>query len=221
MRIQELAHTQSMTTLIRPRLGGDARLVVGNIDIGGALVRTDIEVHLDAAGASTEMFGLAMAGAGRHIDNHVCADHSAPDTRSRQTYRSIVDNGGRVVFNGKVVVRPDAQRIDADQRSDNLLLAKNAEVDTKPELEIYADDVRCSHGATVGELDESELFYLQSRGIPAETARELLTFGFANRVLADIRDEALRRHIGGRISSIFGSSLTMGDALLMATEASS
>ena len=147
-----------------------------------------------------------MAGEGQHIDNHIRIDHTAPRTVSRETFRGIIGDRGRGVFNGKVVVHRDAQKIDATQSSDNLLLSDRAEIDTKPELEIYADDVKCSHGATVGQLDEDQLFYLRSRGMDDETARGLLTFAFANDILQrfdvpELRERVIRRvlnHLPGR-----------------------
>jgi Fe-S cluster assembly protein SufD len=177
-------------------------------------VRSDVEVALCGSGSRVDLFGLATAIAGQHIDNHVCADHLSPASLSTQTYRSIVDDGGRIVFNGKVIVRPDSQGIDAHQRSDNLLLSRNGEIDTKPELEIYADDVRCSHGATIGELDENELFYLRSRGIPADAARRLLTFAFANRILTRISNPDLRGYLATRISGVLTDALPMPDELI-------
>ncbi len=121
--------------------------------------------------------------------------HAAPETRSDEAFRGIIGDRGRGVFNGKVVVRPKAQRIDARQSNDNLLLGAHAEIDTKPELEIYADDVKCSHGATVGELDPDHLFYLRSRGIDADSARQLLTTAFAASVLERVRDEPWRARL--------------------------
>jgi Fe-S cluster assembly protein SufD len=133
-----------------------------------------------------------LAAAGQHVDDHTLIDHLAPDTRSDEAFRGVIGRRGRGVFNGKVVVHRGAQRIDARQSNDNLLLSDQAEIDTKPELEIYADDVKCSHGSTVGELDAEHLFYLRSRGLDETTAREILTVAFASAVLERVAMPALR-----------------------------
>jgi Fe-S cluster assembly protein SufD len=140
----------------------------------------------------TSVYGLALTRAKQHCDMRIDVDHQAPYTTSRQEYRAIADDASRSVFNGKVTVQPDAQHIDAQQRNDNLLLSAKAEIDTKPELEIYADQVICSHGATVGELSDEHLFYLRSRGIDGETARSILTTAFANTILDRISLENFR-----------------------------
>jgi Fe-S cluster assembly protein SufD len=191
-RLQEYGPAFLETSLLAAELGKDAKLEAGYIDAGGRLVRNDIDVRLLAPGAEVSLFGVFVAGRGSHIDNHTKIEHVAPHTRSDEVFRGIADAGGRGVFNGKVIVHPGAQRTDARQSSDNLLLADGAEIDTKPELEIYADDVKCSHGATVGELDAEQLFYLRARGIDEPAARALLTFAFANTVLARVEPAELR-----------------------------
>jgi len=154
-----------------------------SISLGGVLVRNDIDVVLAGRGAHVGLNGLYMAGGQQHIDNHTRVDHSMPDTSSEESYRGVLDGRAHAVFNGKVVVHKDAQLADAQQSNANLLLSDDAEIDTKPELEIYADDVKCSHGATVGQLDDDMLFYLRSRAIDEHTARSLLTFAFAGEVI--------------------------------------
>ena len=154
-------------------MADDAKIELGYIDLGGKLVRNDVQVNLAKPGAHCDLFGVFMAGEGQHVDNHIRVDHTAPRTISRETFRGIIGDRGRGVFNGKVVVHKDAQQIDATQSSDNLLLSDRGEINTKPELEIYADDVKCSHGATVGQLDEDQLFYMRSRGVDEATARGL------------------------------------------------
>lgn len=199
-RLQEHAPTQHHTSLLRASLAQDAALEAGYIDLGGQLVRNDIDVALSARGARAELYGLSLASAGQHSDNHVRIDHSAPDTASRASFRTIVGEHGHGVFNGKVIVRPGAQNIDAEQNSDNLLLSDRAEIDTKPELEIYSDAVKCSHGATIGELDEEQLFYLRSRGIDESTARGLLMFAFANVTLRRFPLQSLRERAALRVA---------------------
>lgn len=198
--LQEHRRKQAHTELLQVDLGRDAQFEGGFIDVGGQLTRRDLDIRLIETGASASLSGVFLALDGNHVDNHISVDHIAAESRSRELFRGIAGGGGRGVFNGKVLVRPNAQRIAAHQRNDNLLLDATAEIDTKPELEIYADDVKCSHGATVGELDEQHLFYLQSRGIDAQAARALLTFAFANNVLDEIDNETLRRALSVRVA---------------------
>ncbi|MDH3693398.1 MAG: SufD family Fe-S cluster assembly protein, partial [Gammaproteobacteria bacterium] len=134
------------------------------------------------------------------IDNHTYVDHAVANCTSKEYYKGILDGRSRAVFHGRVLVRQDAQQTDAEQNNQNLLLSKNAEVDTKPQLEIYADDVKCSHGATVGQLDNDAVFYLRSRGIAVEQARDLLTYAFANEVLSRIEIEPVRRSLEHTLS---------------------
>jgi Fe-S cluster assembly protein SufD len=208
-RLQAHRTRQFHTSLLRARLGRDSRLTAGYVDHGGKLVRNDIDVTLAEPGAHADVFGVVLAGGDQHIDNHVRVDHIAPRTTSIETFRAIVGDHAHGVFSGKVVVRPGAQRIDARQNSDNLLLSDKAEINTKPELEIYADDVKCSHGATVGELDEGQLFYLCSRGIGADEARKLLTFAFAQVILERIEPPQLRERAGKAISEQLPNAFDM------------
>lgn len=164
----------------------DSRLESNSVSLGGSLVRNDIHGQLAAEGAEIIMNGLYMTNGRQHVDNHTRVDHLKPNTHSSENYRGVLNDRSRAVFNGKVVVHPQAQKIEAYQNNANLLLSDDAEIDTKPELEIYADDVKCSHGATVGQLDENMLFYLRSRAIDEETARSLLTYAFADEVLSNI-----------------------------------
>lgn len=190
-RLQAHGDAQNHTALHRARLSQKAKLTAGNVELGGKLVRNEFEIALDGPEAEARVFGLAVARDAQHCDTRIAVDHRAERTLSRQDYRAIVADTSRSVFNGKVVVRETAQHIDARQRNDNLLLSSKAEVDTKPELEIYADQVICSHGATIGELDEAQLFYLRARGIDAETARAMLTAGFADTILRRIEHNEL------------------------------
>jgi len=202
-RFQRHAEGHAHTSLLTAELAADASLTVGYFDLGGRLVRNDVHIDLRGVGARTELIGLFLAGAGQHVDDHTTIRHAAGETRSRETFRGIVGNRGRGVFNGKVIVEPKCQRIDAEQRNDNLLLGEQAEIDTKPELEIYANDVKCSHGTTVGELDAEQLFYLRARGLDAAEARRMLTTAFATTVIEHIRDADLRsqalEHVTARL----------------------
>ena len=170
----------------------DSRLVSHAFALGGALARNEIDVRLAARGAQAVLSGLYVAGERQHLDNHTRIDHEQPHTTSAEHYRGVLTGRARAVFNGKVVVHKDAQKSDARQVNANLLLSDDAEVDTKPELEIYANDVKCSHGATVGQLDENMLFYLRSRAIDEETARSLLTYAFADDVIRRITLQPVR-----------------------------
>jgi Fe-S cluster assembly protein SufD len=173
----------------------DSRFYSHSISLGGKLARNDINVKLQGPGAQVILNGLYLAGGTQHIDNHTRIDHLSPHTSSKENYRGVLSGRARGVFNGKVIVHKDAQKTDAHQSNANLLLSSEAEVDTKPELEIYADDVKCSHGATVGQLDENMLFYLQSRAIPEDLAHSLLTFAFAEDVISRIQLAPVRRRL--------------------------
>ena len=194
-RLQEHAEEHFHTELLDVRLTRDATARLGYVDLGGRLARNDLRVRLAEPGASCDISGVFLATRGQHVDNHTRIDHIAPHTASNEAFRGIVGERGRGVFNGKVVVHAGAQGTDARQSSDNLLLSERGEVDTKPELEIYTDDVKCAHGATVGELDAEQLFYLRSRGMDEETARGLLVFAFANDLLRRIELPELRRRV--------------------------
>jgi len=167
-------------------VGAGARLTVRDAQLGAALARLDLNVALAGRGAEAELTGLFVADGARHLDTHVHIAHRAVETRSLQDYRGVAANRGRAVFNGKSVVHEGAQKSNARQSSRNLLLTPGAEIDTKPELEIYADDVQCSHGATTGQLDPAAMFYLRSRGLAESEARSALTRAFAGAVLSRI-----------------------------------
>jgi Fe-S cluster assembly protein SufD len=169
---------------IEATVGQRAVLTVHDAELGGSISRLDLHARLAAPGATAELNGLFLADGARHLDAHVRVDHLAPHTSSLVDYRGVAASRGRAVFNGKAVVHEDAQKSDARQVSRNLLLSPGAEIDTKPELEIYADDVKCSHGATTGQLDPAALFYLRSRGLDESEARSALTRAFAAAILS-------------------------------------
>jgi Fe-S cluster assembly protein SufD len=199
LRVQEHGSRRVHTSLLAVELAAHASASLGFVDLGGRLVRNDVEVKLREPGAAVELFGLLLAAEGQHVDDHTRIDHLAPDTRSDETFRGVIGRRGRGVFNGKVVVHPGAHGIDARQSNDNLLLSDQAEIDTKPELEIYSDDVKCAHGSTVGELDAEHLFYLRSRGVDEAQAREILTVAFAATVLERIAAPNLRDRITDKV----------------------
>jgi len=160
--------------------------------LGGALVRHDINVALHGEGGENTLNGLFMATDQQHIDNHTRIDHVMPHCTSRELYKGILAGKGRGVFHGKIVVHKDAQQTDAMQTKKNLLLSQDASIDTKPQLEIFNNDVKCSHGSTIGRLDENSLFYLRTRGLGEEDARSLLTYAFASELVNRISLEPLR-----------------------------
>ena len=180
---------------VEARVAAGGRLGSNAVQLGGRLVRYGIDVSLEGIGATVVLNGLYVARGRQHVDFHTRVDHREPGGTSEQVYKGLLDGHGRGVFNGRVLVHRDAQQSDASQSNHNLLLSPDAEIDTKPQLEIFADDVKCSHGATVGQLDESAIHYVRSRGLGEEAARALLTFGFAEDVLARMGEPAVRRHV--------------------------
>ena len=181
----ETAASQSVAR-VEARVGRDATFNAYSLTLGGTLNRIDTHVTLAEPGAQTMLGGTFLAAAGEHVDHHTAIHHAAGHTFSDEDYRGIIGRAGRGVFNGKVIVGVDAQRIRSAQSNDNLLLDDSARIDTKPELQIYADDVACSHGATVGRLDEQALFYLRSRGLDERVARRVLMDAFGQRPLAGV-----------------------------------
>jgi len=165
------------------------------VTLGAQLSRHGLNIKLAHEGAECWIDGLYLVGTGQHADTHSLIDHTSPHCASHQLYKGILDGKSRAVFNGKVFVHKDAQKTDAKQSNKNLLLSNEARVDTKPQLEIYADDVKCAHGATVGQLEEEELFYLVSRGLHPELARNLLTYGFAEELVNKIKIESIKQQL--------------------------
>jgi Fe-S cluster assembly protein SufD len=158
-------------------------------------VRSDVIANIVGARSRAEISGVYLADGKQHIDNHILTDHTVGPAVSIQNYRGIIGGRARCVFNGKAIVREGADGSDAEQSNHNLLISDTAEIDTKPELEIFADDVKCSHGATVGQLDKSALFYLRSRGLSLDQATVLLTRAFTGHILATLPIEAVRNHV--------------------------
>jgi len=173
----------------------DSHFSCHTLSLGGALVRNDLDVRLAGKGAVAKLHGLFLAGEGALADNHTRVDHAVAHCESRELYKGVVGAGGRGVFHGHVKVHRDAQQTLAEQRNANLILGDNAEIDTRPQLEINADDVRCSHGSTIGQLDAEALFYLRSRGIGARDAQEILTRAFAEEILGELQFPTLRESL--------------------------
>jgi Fe-S cluster assembly protein SufD len=170
---------------------------------GGAIARHDLQARLSGENVETLLYGLYLGRGEQLVDNHTTIFHDQPNCRSWEVYKGILDDQSHAVFNGKVFVQPEAQKTDAKQTNRNLLLSEGAKVDTKPQLEIFADDVKCTHGATVGRIDESAFFYLQSRGIPRAEAQRVLTYAFAAEVVNEVASvpvrEALDRLVATRL----------------------
>jgi Fe-S cluster assembly protein SufD len=166
-----------------------------NMTLHGGLVRNSTYHYLGGEGAESHSYGLFLADKWQHVDNFVNVDHASPNCTSNQLFKGVLDEMATGAFNGRILVRPDAQHTLAYQKNNNILLTDDAKMDTKPQLEIFADDVKCSHGATVGQLNNDALFYLQSRGINKREARLMLMFGFAHEVIQNIRVEALRERM--------------------------
>ena len=184
----------------RAALQRDSRYRSYTFWLGGLWTRSDLDVSLLAPGAETHLNGLYVPSTGEHIDNHTTIDHRVPNCTSRELYKGILADTAKAVFNGRVAVHKDAQRTDSSQANRNLLLSKQAIIHTKPELEIYADDVSCAHGTTVGQLEEDELFYLRSRGINPEEARRILIHAFAVDLLDQVEDPTLNSRIRAMVN---------------------
>ena len=183
----------------------DSSFSSASFALGTALARNDFAVTLDGPGAYCSLNGLYYTGQGQHIDNLISIDHAQPHCTSRLNYKGILDGNSRAVFGGEVVVRRNAQKSDAQQTDKNLLLSEDAEVDSKPSLLIYADDVKCSHGATAGQIDAQTLFYLRSRGLDLETASRMLVQAFASEIVNTVRPETLRTYL----ESLFDQSIAV------------
>jgi Fe-S cluster assembly protein SufD len=181
------------------RLGRDARFADHSFSFGAAISRNDIDVRFAAEGGECVLNGLFMVDGTRLTDTHSRVDHAQPHCSSRELYKGVLDESGRGVFNGLVLVRPGAQKTDAEQMNRNLLLSRKALVHSVPQLEILADDVKCRHGSTTGQLDPAALFYLRSRGIGEEEARGLLTWAFASDLVHDLPVPSLRRAVQGHL----------------------
>ncbi len=184
------------------RVAEDGRFDSISIDLGGQLARNDLQINLHGARAHANLYGLFMSNGTRHVDNHLRVDHHALDTTSLEDYRGILNDTARGVFNGKIIVHSGADGTDAQMSNRNLLLSERAEVDTKPELEIYTDDVKCAHGSTTGQLDMDSMFYLRARGVPETIARTMLVGAFAQEIIDHVRSKttSLADYLGNLMS---------------------
>jgi Fe-S cluster assembly protein SufD len=194
-RVQRETFDAAHVSATNVRLSRGGALTSQSFSFGGGLVRNDVNATLDGEGADCTLNGLYVADGTRLVDNHTIIDHAAPHCGSHELYKGILDGRARAVFAGKILVRPGAQKTDAKQTNKTLLLSDDAQINTKPQLEIFANDVKCTHGATVGQLNADALFYLQARGIGREDARRMLIRAFASDITGRVRIDALRAHL--------------------------
>ena len=210
VRIQGRAGNHAQTHRTAIRLDESGTLRYSGFDLGGRLIRNDLDVDISGRDATALIGGLYIAGDGQHIDNHVRVDHRVGPARSEQEYRGILAGRCRCVWNGKTIVQPGADGTDAEQSDHNLLLSERSEIDAKPELEIYADEVKCSHGTTVGQLDDAALFYLRSRGLDRQDAVRALTRAFGAAIVSHSPIEAVSGLLTDMVEQRL-SALTDGD----------
>jgi len=194
-KVQRESEEAFHVATVQAQLGHSSTFSSHAIDLGGALVRNDLNVALDGEGAECTLNGLYMVTGRQHVDNHTRIDHAQPHCSSRELYKGILDGKSRGVFSGKIVVHKAAQKTDAKQANKNLLLSEDAVIDSKPQLEIFNNDVKCTHGTTIGQHDQEAMFYLRSRGVDLAAARSLLTYAFASELLGRIKVEPVRARL--------------------------
>jgi Fe-S cluster assembly protein SufD len=195
----DVAQSSQVSTTHFRQLGKSVVTAV-TISLNGGIVRNNLNMVMESEYSEANLFGLYFLRGNTHVDNHTIVDNRKPHLLSNELYKGIVDDNATAIFNGKIFVQQDAQKINAFQSNKNILLSDNATVNTKPQLEIYADDVKCSHGCTVGQLDEEAMFYLQSRGISEKAAKSLLVHAFAIDILEHIKPEPIRTYVDQIIS---------------------
>lgn len=199
-KIQNDVASSSQVNTTHFRQLGKSVVTAVTISLNGGIVRNNLNMVMEAEYSESHMYGLYFLKGNTHVDNHTIVDNVKPHLLSNELYKGIVDDNATAIFNGKIFVQPNAQKINAFQSNKNILLSDNATVNTKPQLEIYADDVKCSHGCTVGQLDEEALFYLRSRGISERAAKSLLVHAFAIDILEHIKPEPIRIYVDQLIS---------------------
>ncbi len=193
----------------------DSRLNTNKMILNGGLIRNEVVNTINGEGAESDILGLYLADEKQHIDNQVFVEHAVPNCRSNELFKGIVDDYAHAVFNGHILVKPDAQKTLAYQNNNNIILTDKAKINTKPFLEIYADDVKCSHGATIGQLDENSLFYIRQRGIGIDNARMLLMYAFAAEVINHIKIESLRTRIDDMVKKRLRGELSICDQCVL------
>src|SRR5690348_12590655 len=203
----EREHKQSFNiSTLRIEQGRNANVASHSVLLGGGIVRNNVHPVLAGEGSECLINGLFVGNGKQHLDNYMLVEHAQPHCSSRQFYNGILDDSSHGVFHGRIIVHKDAQKTDAKQTNRNLLLSDNAQIDTKPQLEIYADDVKCTHGATIGQIEENALFYLRSRGIDETSARKLLLMAFASECLDRMREDSVRSGIEKLLNNLRFSS---------------
>jgi len=211
-KFQQEGHAAFHVATVQVRQERSSNVSTDSFALGGILVREDLNTVLAGEGAEASLHGLYMTAGRQHVDNHTTLDHAAPHCSSRELYKGVLDGQSTGVFNGRVIVRPDAQKTDSKQGNKNLLLSEDAVINTKPQLEIFADDVKCTHGATIGQVDPEAIFYLRSRGIAHDKARALLTFAFANEVIERVKYQPIRDRLKGALRARLGAGTEREDA---------
>jgi Fe-S cluster assembly protein SufD len=194
-RLQRTGDEAFAVTALAARLDRGARLISHAATLGGKLTRNDMTITLAGEGADATINGLAILSKDQHCDNHTLLDHAAAHCPSHELYKHVLDGKSTCVFKGKILVQPNSQKTDSKQTSKSLLLSDDAQMNSQPALEIYADDVKCTHGSTTGPVDEEMVFYLRSRGVALEAARHLLTYAFAADITRRIKVEPVRRRL--------------------------
>lgn len=209
-RVQLESDDAFHVSLTSVRQARSSRFFSHSIQLGGAIVRNEIHASLDGEGSECRLDGLFVLRGAQHVDNHTVIDHASPNATSEELYKGVLDGRSRGVFDGKIIVRKDAQKTSSRQTNNNLLLSNEAVADSKPQLEILADDVKCTHGSTIGQINEEALFYLQSRGLGRTEARGILTFAFASEIIGRLNVESLKSRLEaallGRIPAPQGAS---------------
>jgi Fe-S cluster assembly protein SufD len=209
---REQADTFNISTLSIHQ-GRSANVASHSVLLGGALVRNNVHPVLAGEGGECLINGLFLGSDKQHIDNYMLVEHASPHCSSRQFYNGILDDHAHGVFHGRIIVHKDAQKTDAKQTNRNLLLSDDAQIDTKPQLEIHADDVKCTHGATIGQIDEDALFYLRSRGVDEASARNMLIRAFAGECLERMKEGPARRHVEALVNRYVRQiAKTVGDS---------
>ena len=201
--LQLEAETQIAISGTHVKLGRDSQYHHYAVSTGSKIKRNDLQTNLTQSGGNAVLHGVYLCKHQQHIDNQTAIDHIAPHCDSEETYRGLIMDKGKATFNGRIHIHPNAQKTEAHLNNKNLLLSKEGEINTKPELEIYADDVKCSHGATIGQLDPKSLFYFQSRGIDQQRAEAMLCFGFVNAMVTELPIEEVQTYVATRLGTFF------------------
>jgi len=214
-KMQNKDADSALFTTINANLQKNARISTNTLILNGGLIRNKIHVKLNGTGAEADLKGLYLVDNKQHVDNQIFVEHAAPNCYSNQLYKGIIDDKAKAVFSGRILVHKDAQKTNAFQANNNILLTDEAQVNSQPQLEIYADDVKCSHGSTVGQLDPSAMFYLRTRGICEHSARMLLMYAFASEVVDTIKIDVLKERLDNMVSKRLKGELSICDKCVL------